>query len=72
MAALTPAEATALVKERPDDAVVQLVDLSRRLEFLEIIADGGAITVNGVPWGQMYQRLSSMIAAWVRPEGGRA
>lgn len=32
------------------------VDL-RRLEFLEILADGAGLTVNGVPWREMFDRV---------------
>lgn len=33
----------------------------RKLEFLEIMADGGRIEINGVPWREMFERLNSLV-----------
>lgn len=34
----------------------------RQVQFLEILADGGDLTVNGVPWREMFERLNSIVA----------
>lgn len=33
----------------------------RQVQFLEILADGGKITVNGVPWREMFARLNAIV-----------
>lgn len=34
----------------------------RQVEFLEILADGGGITVNGIPWREMFERLNAIVS----------
>lgn len=41
----------------------------RQVEFLEILADGGGITVNGVPWREMFERLNAIVSDPVPIEG---
>lgn len=43
-------------------AANELVKLRRQLEFLEILADGGKITVNGIPWRQAWETLNSIVS----------
>ena len=44
----------------------EVVALRRELEFIELLADGGSITVNGTPWREMYERLAAMVSDHVR------
>lgn len=50
----------------PDVTVLALADevtaLRRELEFVELLCDGGQITVNGVPWREMFARVNSIIS----------
>lgn len=34
----------------------------RQVEFLEILADGGRIEVNGVPWREMFDRINAIVS----------
>lgn len=34
----------------------------RQIEFLEILADGGNITVNDIPWREMFERLNAIVS----------
>jgi hypothetical protein len=50
----------------PNVTVLALADevvlLRRRLEFIEILCDGGKLEVNGVPWREMLDRVNAMSA----------
>lgn len=35
--------------------------LRREVEFLEILSDGGKLTVNDVPWREMFDRLNAIV-----------
>lgn len=36
--------------------------LRREIEFLEMLADGGDIAVNGVPWREMFARFNAIVS----------
>lgn len=36
--------------------------MRRAVEFLEILADGGELLVNGVPWREMFRRFNAIVA----------
>lgn len=44
----------------------EVVALRRELEFVELLADGGGITVNGVPWREMFERVNGIISDPIR------
>lgn len=36
--------------------------LRRRLEFIETLADGGELRVNGIPWREAFDRLNKLVS----------
>lgn len=36
--------------------------LARKLEFLEILADGAPLAVNGIPWREAFERLNAIVS----------
>jgi hypothetical protein len=40
----------------------EVVALRREMEFVELLCDGGKISVNGVPWREMYDRINALVA----------
>lgn len=54
----------------PNVTVAALADevtaLRREIEFVELLCDGGQITVNGVPWREMFERVNAIISDPIR------
>ena len=35
--------------------------MEKRLEFAEVLLDGGKIAVNGIPWREAWERMESLL-----------
>lgn len=46
----------------PDDPSTIALTWGRQIEFMETLLDGGEITVNGMPWREMYERFTAVVA----------
>jgi hypothetical protein len=45
-----------------EEAVAHFERPMRELEFLLALADGGAITVHGIPWREAFDRLNAIVS----------
>lgn len=36
--------------------------LRRQIEFLEILADGGRLEVNGIPWRKAFEKINAIVS----------
>lgn len=48
-------------------AHAEMERLRRQVEFLEALADGGPLLVNGIPWREMFDRLNAIVSDPVEP-----
>lgn len=51
---------------RIDDAAGERA--KRQVQFLEIMADGAALQVNGIPWREAFERLNTVVSDGLPPE----